>query len=148
MATNLFDTMNAFFDKKKYADITESEKRSHFFMIQRYMSIMQPVIAQGFNRAGMNYAAIVDYWARYMRANFNRMPQVMYTKKEAPNEPKFDDAVKEKIDKYDKELIKLYLFRKRMNRKDFNHALTVIPDKILSDLKKLYDFQKSASNGG
>jgi hypothetical protein len=55
--------VNALFvNKRAWAQISDKEKESYFFIFNRYMAKRHPLSAQKFNRKGVDKASAMDVW--------------------------------------------------------------------------------------
>jgi hypothetical protein len=127
----LFDFVKVMFtDQRKYAQLKNSDRSRHFFMIQRFMSIQYPSTAQQLNRTGINGWAVVDLW-QMVASRFNRVPGWIYTKtKKAPSEKNW---------KPDPEAAKFWMERNGVGEKELRDAIRFHPDemkRIISSIEK------------
>lgn len=127
---DLLPFIDAMFNKQQYAGISNSIKKKHFFMVQRFMSIKYPLEANRFNIVGINYVVAVDFWHIVLSRAFNRKPGWIFTKS-----PK-TKMVAHKIGKMPPKLIKFYLKGKKMDRRDFDMLVELYPDEFLVELKR------------
>ena len=59
----LFDFLGALFtNKEKYARYSRKVKIEHFFMSQRFIAIMYPILVQHSNKIGIDVCAILDMY--------------------------------------------------------------------------------------
>jgi len=77
----LFELTKIMFeDPKSYQNVTPGEKRKHFFMINRRMSIQFPLQAHVLQHQKIDEVAVVDFWQSFLRKQFKSTPYWMYTK--------------------------------------------------------------------
>jgi len=119
--TKLFDFIKIMFtDKTAYENVSNNDKRRHFFMLNRFWSIKYPETAQAFNHLKINQANAIDMWFR-LSAQFNRVPGWFYTRTKKSK----SNIAKKKL-QYSKEAKDMYL---QMNN---------IDSKTLAELEKYY----------
>jgi hypothetical protein len=127
----LFDFVKVMFsDKKKYAELKNSEKAKHFFMIQRFFSIKHPTTAQSLNRVGITPWAVVDLW-QMVAQRFNRVPGWIYTKTKK--------VASEKEWKPNPEVAKVWMERNGIGERELKEAIRFYPQemkKMFSSLEK------------
>jgi hypothetical protein len=123
----LFDVLDSLFSRNRYKEVSNSDKRKYFFMIQRFMSIQYPVLANNMNIVNVNEELVVDMWHNEMVSRYVKKPQWMYTK----------SSVKKDKDKdaYDDDVISKYLELNEISFRDYKFAMEVIPEAINDDLK-------------
>lgn len=129
----LFEFVDSLFDAQKYKKCTNADKKKHFFMAQRYMSINYPIESNNFNKIGINYVAVMDTWNRILTKMFKTKPGWTYTK--AIKTAKAD--VKDKVLDISDEAISFYLKRNKMDRRDFDFLSKIDNEGLYQDLKKI-----------
>lgn len=129
--TKLFDFISILFtDKKTFDKLKPYEKARHFFMVNRFMSITEPVRANYLQHIKINGAEAINFWHMAMSRVYTRVPGWMYTKtkkaKQAAKKTKFvEDAT-----------IEEYCKRLGYNRRQIDEALRFFPEKMEDELKK------------
>lgn len=126
---NLFNFIKIFFgNNPKYNEVTSYQKRKHRFMLQRFMSIRYPDVAQKFNINKINGSVVVDLW-HHVGKKYNRTPNWIWTKTK--------QSTKKKVDKFipKDETIKFYLRRQDISRRDFNDAMKFHKEELLHELE-------------
>ena len=132
--TKLFDFIDIMFtDKKAFDNLKPYEKARHFFMINRFMSIDQPVRANYMQHIKINPAEAINFWQMLMTRMYTRKPNWLYTsskKKKEENKKKqvVEDAT-----------IAEYCQRFSYSRGQIDDALEMFGDKFLQEL---IDFEK------
>ena len=129
MAIKLFDLIDSMWDDQKWWNISESDKKSHYFMIQRFMSIMYINESSHMNLQQINYARVVDFWREVMRRNYKSKPQFLFTK------TKKLDKVKEKKIGVDQPVIDYYMKHNELDQRDFDILFILFPDALNDELK-------------
>ena len=131
MALDLFKFVDCLFDVNQYKNVTNQDKKSNFFMVQRFMSIKFPLEADFLNVIGINEIHVMDHWHRVLTKKYHSKPGWIYTKSQKK------EKIKNKIDSIDKETISIYLKLKKMDRRDFDFKLLINQDDLVEELKKL-----------
>lgn len=132
MAVKLFDLIDSMWDDAKWEKITESDKRTHYFMIQRFMSIMYIDETSRMNLEQINYARVVDFWREIMKRRYKSKPQFLFTK------TKKLEKEKEKKIAVDEQVISFYMKHNELDRRDFDMLFKIFPD-ALNDELKMYE---------
>lgn len=132
MAIKLFDLIDSMWDDGKWEKISESDKRTHYFMIQRFMSIMYIDETSRMNLEQINYARVVDFWREVMKRRYKSKPQFLFTK------TKKLEKEKEKKIAVDEAVISFYMKHNELDRRDFDMLFKMFPD-ALNDELKMYE---------
>ena len=132
MAIKLFDLIDSMWDDGKWANVSESDKRTHFFMIQRFMSIMYIKETSHMNLQQINYARVVDFWREVMKKNYRSKPQFLFTKTRKLGKEK------EKKISVDQSVIDFYMRHNELDARDFDMLFKLFPD-ALNDELKIYE---------
>lgn len=132
MAIKLFDLIDSMWDDTKWEKISESDKRTHYFMIQRFMSIMYIDETSRMNLEQINYARVVDFWREVMKRRYKSKPQFLFTK------TKKLEKEKEKKIAVDQAVIDFYMKHNELDRRDFDMLFKMFPD-ALNDELKMYE---------
>ena len=132
MAIKLFDLIDSMWDDVKWEKISESDKRTHYFMIQRFMSIMYIDETSRMNLEQINYARVVDFWREIMKRRYKSKPQFLFTK------TKKLEKEKEKKIAVDEQVISFYMKHNELDRRDFDMLFKMFPD-ALNDELKMYE---------
>lgn len=132
MAVKLFDLIDSMWDDTKWEKISESDKRTHYFMIQRFMSIMYIDETSRMNLEQINYARVVDFWREVMKRRYKSKPQFLFTK------TKKLEKEKEKKIAVDEQVVNFYMKHNELDRRDFDMLFKMFPD-ALNDELKMYE---------
>lgn len=132
MAIKLFDIIDSMWDDTKWEKISESDKRTHYFMIQRFMSIMYIDETSRMNLEQINYARVVDFWREVMKRRYKSKPQFLFTK------TKKLEKEKEKKIAVDTEVVNFYMKHNELDKRDFDMLFKMFPD-ALNDELKMYE---------
>ena len=132
MAVKLFDLIDSMWDDGKWEKISESDKRTHYFMIQRFMSIMYIDETSRMNLQQINYARVVDFWREVMKRRYKSKPQFLFTK------TKKLEKEKEKKIAVDDQVISFYMKHNELDKRDFDMLFKMFPD-ALNDELKIYE---------
>jgi hypothetical protein len=90
----LFDILKAFFNDKKWEEVSNHDKARNYFMINRLMSIASPLHANAFNHTKIDPVSVVNYWKETLNKKYSSAPGWFFTpsnkkdksKKYSPNE--------------------------------------------------------------
>jgi len=131
----LFKLLNIMFEKPlEYSKVTVGEKRRHFFMITRRLAINFPLQAQVLQRIKINEVAVVDFWQKFLRKQYNKTPYWMYTKGIKKAKEK-----KEKVTNIKESSIKDFSTCMGYDIKTVKEALEFFPDEMK---RELHEFEK------
>jgi hypothetical protein len=124
----LFGFIKIFFtDSETYSSLKQYDKGKNRFMVNRFMAINYPNMANKLNRVGTNAANVVDSW--YMIAQrYTRVPGWIYTK--LNKQTKVDNKVYDP----DPEALKFYLNKYQIGQRDFKLALKFNPDEVMKEI--------------
>ena len=75
----LFDILKAFFDDKKWEDVSTHDKARNYFMINRIMCTAFPLQANAFNHTKIDPASVVNYWKEILNKKYKTPPGWFYT---------------------------------------------------------------------
>lgn len=129
MSVNLFDLIHIMFtDAKKYAQIKNSDKGKHYFLVQRFMSIKYPTTAHSLSRVGINPSAVVDLW-QMVACRFSRVPGWIYTKTKKQEREKELDV--------NTDAAKFWMERNSLTERDLKNAYKFNPEEMKKILKAI-----------
>ena len=134
----LFELTKIMFeDPKAYKKINPGEKRKHFFMINRRMSIQFPLQAQVLQRQKINEVGVVDFWQRFLRKQFTKTPYWMYTKgvKKAKEDKEKKLNIKDSV-------LNDYASKMGFDQKSVREASEVFPSEIKKELQRFEKWTK------
>lgn len=130
----LFDFLNTLFEKpEEWEQLSNVEKKKHFFMTTRRMAIQFPMQANALQHLKINPVETVNFWQKFIRKKYNKVPGWMYTKG-----VKKTQEVKEKVS-VSKNIIDEYARINKIDRKSVEDALIFFPNETK---KELQDFEK------
>lgn len=140
MATDkLFDFVDVLFTRPaKYSEIPDYDKAKHFFMVNRFMSIANPVVADKFNHLRISQAKVLDYWHSQMTRIYNTVPPWMYTKTKS-DKSKDTETVKWP----ENETVKVYLERTGRSMRELSDAVEMFGKDALNPVFALEKLIKS-----
>ena len=75
----LFDILKAFFNNKKWEEVSKQDKARNFFMINRIMSVSFPLQANALNNTKIDPVAVVDYWRSLLITKYKTPPGWYFT---------------------------------------------------------------------
>jgi len=121
-----------FKDKSKYKFVSDEEKETNFFMLNRKYAIKFLKQAQFFNNKNVNRASAMDIWYQVFYKTTNGTPQWWWkTKVEAKQKSEFINA--------DIKLVKSYY---DITDTDIKFLIKFQPEKLKEDIKRLKKFNK------
>lgn len=133
----LFDFTKILFERPgEWLDLTKGEKRKHFFIVNQFMSIIFPLQAQALNHIKINQEASMDFWQKFMRQRYNKVPFWMFIKGKVKR-----TEIKEKKT-ISKTLILEYCKAHTLDPKTINDALLHFADEIIKEIKKFDKIRK------
>ena len=120
-----------FKDKDKYKFVSDEEKETNFFMLNRKYAIKFLKQAQFFNNKNVNKASAMDIWYQVFYKTTNGTPQWWWkTKVEAKPKSEFINA--------DIKLVKSYY---DITDSDIKFLIKFQPEKLKEDIKRLKKFK-------
>jgi len=132
----LFELIKIMFeDPEAYSKVTPGEKKKHFFMINRRMSIKFPAQAQVLQHIRIDEVSVVDSWQQFLRKQYNKTPYWMFTK----GVKKTQEKKEQKID-VKESTIKLFASKHDMDLKSVREAIEVFSDEMKKELKTFEKF--------
>jgi len=125
----LFGFVKVFFTEPEiYNGLKQYDKAKNRFMINRFMSINYPVMANRLNKNGTDAANVVDSW--YMIAQrYTRVPGWIYTK--INKQTKVNNVAYDP----DPEALKIYLNKYQISQRDFKQALKFNADAVMKEIQ-------------
>ncbi len=119
-----------------WLDITKGEKRKQYYMTSQFMSIVFPLQAQVLNHIKISQESAMDFWQKFIRQRYKRVPFWMYIKgkvkrKEGKEKKTISNA-----------LILDYCKAYTMDPKTIKDALLHFPDEIIKEIKKFDKIRK------
>lgn len=127
----LFSFIKIFFtEPETYNSLKQYDKGKNRFMLNRFMAINFPNMANRFNLNGTNPANVVDSW-HIVAQRYTRVPGWIYTK--------IDKQTKVNNVKYDPnpEALKIYLNKYQISQRDFKEALKFKPDEVMAEIQHI-----------
>ena len=128
----LFEFTKIIFEKpEEWQEITTGDKKKWFFLLNRIFAIQFPLQANALQHLKINQSGVVDFWQKFMRQQYNRTPNWMYTKgiKKTKQEKEKKINISEKIiDEYCKKMI--------IDKKSVYDALDFFQKKMIKELKQ------------
>ena len=137
----LFDILKSMFESPGlYSDVTKSEKRKNFFMINRRLSINFPIQANLLQHMKINMESSIDWWQRFLRKQYTKTPYWMFLAgvKKVKEE-------KEKKVSLSGDLISDYCRFYNKDSKQIKYALQFFPDEMTREIKE-YDKMRKQLN--
>jgi len=120
-----------FTDAGEYSKILPGEKRKHYFMLQRRLSINYPLQTNVLQHLKINQSAVVDFWQRFLTTKHRFVPGWMYTKG-----VKKSQEVKEKKLTISNDIIREYCNYFQIDKKTVMDALEFYHEDMIKELKE------------
>lgn len=134
----LFDFIPHVFKKEKWDQISDREKASHFFMLQRFASIRYPVQANIFNNLRINPSDAVDCWHNLFSVKYGpKVPGWIYAK---TNKSKNEKTKKSTL--LDA-TIKFYIEDRQLSLKEFKQLQAFHGEEFEKELLELQKILKA-----
>lgn len=128
----LFDFIDCLFSKEKWKTVSEVDKRSNFFMVQRFLSIQFPLECNVFNDNGISKEKALDYWNIVLCNRYRSKPSWIFTKQNPLKN------IKDKsFDKIEKETISYYLEKYFLKMRDFEFLKKYFLEELLVELEAI-----------
>lgn len=129
---NIFEITKILFENPlEWLKLSKTEKKKHFFLIHRFMSIIFPLQAQSLNHTKINFSSTLDFWQQFMRIRYKKTPFWMYikgsVKKRKEKEKKINIT-----EKSIKEFAKAY----NLEIKSVKDSLIFFTDQTIKEIKK------------
>ena len=120
-----------FKDKDKYKFISDEEKETNFFMLNRKFAFKYLKQAQFLNNKNVNKASAIDIWYQIFYKTTNGTPAWWWKTKATPKE-------KSKFPSADIKLIKDYY---ELTDDDMKFLITYYEEKMKDDIKRIKKFK-------
>lgn len=121
-----------FKDKSKYKFVSDEEKETNFFMLNRKYAIKYLKQAQFFNNKNVNRASAMDIWYQVFYKTTNGTPSWWWSTKVEPK-------TKSEFVNSDIKLVKSHY---SISDSDIKFLIKFYPDKLKEDIKRLKKFNK------
>ena len=131
----LFELTDILFSKpQEYHKVTQGDKKKHFFMINRRMSINFPLQAQLLQHIRINDAAVIDFWQAFLSKQYSKTPGWMFVKG-----VKKSNEEKEKTVNIKESALKEYASYFGYDLKSVKEAAIIFPEEFK---KEINNFEK------
>lgn len=130
----MFSNKNAFSEKSNY------EKGRNMFMINRMFAIKHPLIADAFNKNGINAGNVVQSWCNILTPIYKSQPQWIWTTLNSLKKMKKTETVKKLM--FSEEAIELYCKQNMVSRRDFDTWVEMFPKEAKAEMKDYENFVK------
>lgn len=118
-------------EKEKYQYVSDEEKDSNFFMLNRKFAIKYLKQAQFFNNRNVDKSSAIDIWFRIFKNTTYDTPSWWWKSKQTKNKPKSEFASS------DLKIIKDYY---ELTNADIKFLITYYKDILKDDIKRLKKF--------
>jgi hypothetical protein len=126
----LFELTKLMFENPQgYLQVTSGDKRKHFFMINRRMSINYPIQTNILQHIKINDIAVIDFWQNFLRKHYNKTPYWMFTKgiKKTSEEKEKNLTIKDST-------IKEFCIYYGYDLKSVNESIKIFPEEMKKEL--------------
>jgi len=132
-------TKTIFGNPQNWDEVTNGDKKKHFFITNRMFAIGHPLEAQALQHIKANPIYVMDIWQRLMSIKFKykQTPGWMFTKGVAKNK-----LEKEKKTNLSEELIKEYCRVFRLDYKSVKDSLMFFHEKTVNEIKEFEKIMK------
>ena len=120
-----------FKDKDKYHFVSDEEKETNFFVLNRKFAIQYLKQAQFFNNKNIDKASAIDLWYQIFYKITNGTPQWWWKTKQKPK-------IKSDISNVDLKLIKKFY---DLSDKDIDFLINFYNEKLKEDIKRIKKFE-------
>lgn len=128
----LFDFLDALFDKNRWKTVSDTDKYKFFYMTNRFLSIRYPVEinnTQIIGLGGKNSARMMDFWHMIVTKHHKRPPNWLRTK--SGKKPVTKDVLKG----IDKPLIAAYCNNTQIDSHKLVILCEMFPKELKADIK-------------
>lgn len=130
-------TKTIFENPQQWEEVSNGDKKKHFFITNRMFSIGHPLQAHLLQHIKANPVNIMDIWQVFMKKKYQKTPGWMFTKGVAKNK-----LEKEKKTSLSEELIKEYCRVFRLDYKSVKDSLMFFHEKTVSEIKEFEKIMK------
>lgn len=122
-----------FKDKEKFKFVSDEEKESNFFMLNRKFALKYLKQAQFFNNKNINKSSSIDIWFQIFY-NIKGIPEWWWQSKK-----QLKVKIKSEFNDNDLKIIKDYY---SLTNKDIDFLIEFYPENLRKDIKRLKKFRK------
>jgi len=134
----LFEFTKTIFENPQgWNEVTNGDKKKHFFITNRMFSIGHPLQAHLLQHIKANPVNIMDIWQVFMKKKYQKTPGWMFTKGVAKNK-----LEKEKKTSLSEDLIKEYCRIFRLDYKSVKDSLVFFHEKTVNEIKEFEKIMK------
>jgi hypothetical protein len=126
----LFDFIAVIFSNDdRYEHLNSGDKQKHYFMTNRFFSIMYPVQACSFSVIDINVVAVCDSW-RVIGKRYKKVPGWIYTRTKSSTKKK---------DKYipSQEAIDYFISTNEIGMREFNDIMKFNKEEVTNILESI-----------
>jgi len=133
----LFDINKKVFDKQGWDQVSNSDKKRNFFMLNRFFSIAYPMQANILQHLRINQSAVIDFWHLFLSSKYDKVPFWIYIKG-----VKKSEEIKTKKINISKETVKQYCIFNKIDPKIAEDAILHFPNQFANELKQFEKLTK------
>lgn len=139
----LFEFIDSLFDQRAWDKVTDNDKKTYFFNLNRFLSHKYPQEVNNTNNiVGMNRNHVpymCDYWQRFLITKFTSKPSWFFWKTNLVGDEKG------LLDKFDKDFIIKYKKTYRVNDNQLAIMAKLFPEELEKELKMYKDSTEAKS---
>lgn len=117
-----------FFRSQDYKKLSNKDKDSNSWLLNRWCSIQHPTISAELSRNGVNSVALVDFWQMVLSRHYKHMPNWSLSKENSQINDEYIPS---------KEAITMFCNMNRCGLKEYKDAMVLNEDKMLKELQEI-----------
>lgn len=130
-----FTILNNFWNSEIFNRYSNYERNKGYFMINRRLAIMYPIMAAYFSKVGINGGEVIRWWKNFIVYQHPTYPRWLYTKSVAKSK-----ATKEYNPS--QEVLSMYCKLNDCTMKEVKEAIRLFPDEIVEEFKEIEKLSK------
>lgn len=124
----LFEFIDSLFSQEKWKNVSDTDKRKHFFMMNRYLSIKYPYQVLHLSLIKIDAPSVADYWHSSLSSLYSKTPGWVYAK---TIKRKSKDK---KVSYPSSQMIEWYCKTEGLSPKEFEYKEKFLGEKFISEL--------------
>jgi len=134
---NIFDTINKMYNGREteWNKISNYEKSLAYFVLNRAMSMIYPIISAELSRIKISASGVMEYWQSVLSKQYYKTPSYFYQIN--PKKKKEEKFKKTKSFIPTKEVIEFYCNTYNIDNETFKEAEILYKDDLYEELEKI-----------
>lgn len=134
---NVFDVINKMYSgyESQWNKLTDYEKQSGYFLLNRCMNMIQPVISAELSRNKISELGVMEYWQTILSRQYSSTPKCFYQVN--PRKKKQQAEVKKKKYIPSKETVAYYKKTYNLDEESYKELELRYGDELLEELKAI-----------